>query len=83
MTKRKFGVFSSSENPEQLALTVKGIIVSLASLIVLVAAGLGFPVSVEQVAVLAGSIGTAVGAIATLSGLIRKIVIAVQARIRS
>jgi len=83
MQNKKFGSLSSSENPEQLALTVKGVIVSLASIIVLVGSRFGFPLSIEQVAIFAGSIGAAVGAIVTLSGLIRKMVIAIQAKVQA
>lgn len=77
---RKYGALSSSEDPQKLAATVTGVIVSLASLIVLVASNLGFPLNVQQVTSFAGILGTAVGAIWALYGLVRKVVIAIATK---
>lgn len=77
---RKFGALTSSENPDKLAATITGLIVTCASLIVLFAGQLDLPLSMEQVTAQAGVIGTGVGAIWTLFGLLRKIVIAIATR---
>lgn len=72
MTNRKFGALSSSQDPQKLAAWVTGIIISLSSVIALVLSKvLSLPVSAEQVAGLASSIGAAIGAIWFLFGLIR------------
>lgn len=71
---------SSSENPQKLAVTVTGIIVALASLIVLFAGHLGFPITVQQVTDFAGALGTAVGTIVTVAGIIRKVIIAMSTK---
>lgn len=79
-TTKKFGSFSSSEDPQKLAATVTGAIIGCSSLIIFGLGRLGLPVSVEQVTTYAGVLGTAVGAIWTLYGLIRKAVIAFATR---
>lgn len=69
---------ASTVNPDKVAITITGIFVSSASLIVIAASHLGFPVTVEQVATFAGELGTAVGAIVTVWGVIQKIVVAIE-----
>lgn len=69
---------SSSEDPQKLAATVTGSIIAVSSLLVLVAGHFGFPLTVEQVTTYAGELGTAVGAIWAVFGLVRKMVIAIQ-----
>lgn len=76
-TQRRFGSLSSSTDPEKLSATVTGLIVSIASVLALLLSKvLGLPITAEQVATYAGSIGSAVGGIWFLFGLIRKGVVA-------
>lgn len=80
MNTRKFGALTSSVDPEKLAMTVSGLIISSASLIVLIAGRFGFPLTVEQLTTYAGELGTAVGFIVTTYGLIRKLVVKIATR---
>lgn len=77
-TTKKFGTLTSVTNPEQLAASVTGFLISSASLIVLLAGHLGFSLTIEQVTTYAGALGTAVGVIWMTFGLLRKIVVAIQ-----
>jgi hypothetical protein len=72
---KRFGAFSSSTNPEEVANTVKGIVLALASLIILVAGQFGVPLAESDVAVFAQNIGLAAGALWTLYGLGMKVVV--------
>ena len=79
---KKYGAFSSSEDYNKLADTVRGVIVSLSSIIIFVGALKGFPVSNDQIIQFAqqagttiGAFGTAVGSIWTMYGLIKKIIV--------
>jgi hypothetical protein len=72
---RKFGALSSSANPEELAASVQGAILAVSAVIVFVAGLLGVPLAESEIAELASQAGIAVGALATLFGLIRKIVV--------
>ncbi len=69
---------ASTVNPNKVATTVTGIFVFSASLIVIAASHLGFPVTVEQVATFGGELGAAAGAIVTVWGVIQKIVVAIE-----
>jgi len=82
MQNKKFGALTSSEDYNKLADTVKGVIVSLSSVIIFVAALKG--VTVTQAGVLAfaqqagttiGAFGATIGAIWTFYGLIKKVAI--------
>lgn len=77
---RKYGALSSSTNPDQLAATITGLIISFASLIVLFAGHLGFSLTIEQVTTYAGELGTGIGAIWTVFGILRKITVAIYNR---
>lgn len=77
---RKFGAITSSVDPEKIALTVSGLMISSASIIVIVLGHLGFPVSVEQVTNFAGALGTTIGFIVTVYGLIRKLLVKIATR---
>lgn len=83
--RKKYGAFTSSEDYNKLADTVKGVIVGLSSLIIFFAAMKGITVTeagvlafAQQAGTTIGAVGTAVGAIFTLYGLIKKGVIAVS-----
>jgi len=71
---RKYGALSSSTNPEEVANTVKGFIVSIASIILIVAPLAGVSVTLEQITTAGGQLGLAAGAIWTLYGIIMKVV---------
>lgn len=68
MEEKKYGAFSSSANPEKLAATIKGLVLSLTSIIVLAT-----PLTEVQVVELATQIGLIAGAVWTLYGAGRKI----------
>ncbi len=79
---KKFGALTSSEDYSKLADTVKGVIVSLSSVIIFIGALKGFSVTTNQIAQFAqqagttiGAFGTAIGSIWTMYGIIKKIVI--------
>jgi hypothetical protein len=77
---RKFGALSSSEDPQKLADTVKGIIIGAATLIIFVAQQFGFEVATENITEMAVVLGAAISSVWTLYGIIKKIVIAVRAK---
>lgn len=72
------GILASSEDPNKLADTVRGLIITFASLIIFFGAHLGFSVSIEQVTNFAGELGAAVGVIWTTYGLLKKVIIAIK-----
>ncbi len=80
---KRFGAFSSSEDPSKLAASVTGTLVAFSSLIVFFAGHAGFPLSVEQVTNYAGVLGTAIGSIWAVWGLSRKAFIAILAKFQS
>lgn len=69
---------SSSVDPAKLSTTVSGVIVSLSAILIFVAGKFGIMLGAEQISLLAVQIGGAVGALATLYGIIRKIVVIVS-----
>ena len=71
----RYGKFSSSTNPEEVASTVRGFIVSIASIILMVAPLAGLSLTLEQITTVGGQLGLAAGAIWTLYGLIMKAVV--------
>lgn len=76
---QNLGIIGSSTNSAKVAATVTGLMVSVASIIVLISGHFGFPVTVENVTTFAGELGTAAGVIYTIFGIIRKIVVKVTA----
>lgn len=82
-------ILQSSGNPEELSRTVKGIIISFSSVIILIAS-IYFHTSLstdqvaafaDQVAQTVSAVGIAYGAIHTLYGLIMKIVHTVDSKL--
>ena len=73
--RRKFGALSSSENPEALSATVKGAILSVASLILFAAKWLDVPFTETDVVNLATNAGMAAGSLWFLFGVLRKLVV--------
>jgi hypothetical protein len=80
MEKRRFGRLSSSADPEKLSTMVSGAILSLSSLLIWGGSVIGVPLTQNEVAALATQIGLVVGGLAFLYGVVRKIVVAVNAR---
>lgn len=79
---KKFGALSSSTDPSQLAATIQGLIISFSSIIIFIGALKGIPVTeagvasfAQQAGATAGAIGTAIGGIVTIYGLVRKIIV--------
>lgn len=78
---KKYGALTSSQNPEEIANTVKGIVLALSGVITLFATHfLGLSLSSTDVLTLATGLGTGAGAVWTCYGLIMKLVVAVSAR---
>ena len=77
---RKFGALSSSTDPSGLAATVSGVIIGFSALIVYGAALMGFTIVDGQVSAFATQLGLAVGSLVTLYGVLRKVVVAVNAK---
>lgn len=71
---KKFGSITSSQDPEQIAQTVKGIVLGLSSVIILVATQFfHVTLSANDVLSLATEAGTIAGVILTLYGLVMKL----------
>ena len=75
MEKSKYGVFSSSTNPGDIANTVRGAILGVSGLIMFLAPLAGLSVSAEEITSLAGGLGIGAGALWTVYGLIMKAVV--------
>lgn len=81
MDNRKFGALSSSEDPQKLADTVKGAIISISSIIIFIAAWKGIVVDSAGIEAFAQQIGTtvsaatfAIGSVWTTYGIIKKLI---------
>ena len=76
MKEPRYGALSSSQDPEQIATTVKGIVLALSSVIILVAGSVfHITLSAGDVLSLATDIGIGAGAVWTIYGLIMKLVV--------
>jgi len=64
----------SSVDPSKLSATVTGLIISLASVVILIAGHFGITLTTEAVTAYAAHIGEAIGSIVFIFGLLRKIV---------
>jgi len=65
----KFGAITSSTNPEEIAMRVKGITLALSSVIILIATqAFHVQLTANDVISLAGELGAVAGAITTLYG---------------
>lgn len=76
---KKFGVFSSSVDPQKLSMTVQSIILGGSALIVFFGAKLGYALTSGDIQAIASSagafaaqVGIAISAIGTIYGLVRK-----------
>lgn len=74
MQNKKFGALSSSQNPQQLAAWVQGLILSAGAFIIMGASWFGITLVDEQITDLATQGGLAVGALWTLFGAVRAVV---------
>ena len=77
---KKFGILSSSTNPEQLGQTVKGIILGASTIILFVAGLLNIPFADADVVQLATQVGAAVSSLWILFGIGQKVVVAIYDR---
>lgn len=77
-TNKKFGALSSSEDPQKLADTVKGLIISLSGVIILVLHVFDINIMAEQVSLFATELAFSIGSILTIYGLIKKFIIWIQ-----
>ena len=75
-THRKYGALSSSSNPQEIANTVKGVIVALSSVIIFIAASVfNITLNASDVLGIAADIGIGAGAIWTIYGLLMKLIV--------
>ncbi len=66
---RKFGAFTSSQNPEELATRVKGIVLAMSSILIFIAGQFfHITVSANDILTLATELGSIAGAVMTLYG---------------
>lgn len=72
---KRFGALSSSSNPQEVANTVKGVVLSLSSLIIFFAGQVGVPFAEGDVANFAQNLGFAIGGLWALYGLLMKVVV--------
>lgn len=77
MENKKFGVLSSSTNPNSLADSVKGAIVLCSGLIIVLGQYFGVPLTETTVMEVASQSGVAVGAIWAIYGLLKKVLVRV------
>ena len=71
---KKFGAITSSQNPEEIANTVKGIVLSLSSVIILIATQFfGVQLNANDVSTLATNVSMVAGAVWTLYGVVLKV----------
>lgn len=80
MNQKKFGMLTSSVDSTQVANTVRGIVLSLSSTLLLLAPLANISLTAEQLTTLAGQLGLAAGATWTLYGLGLKLVAFVTKR---
>lgn len=73
---KKFPILGSSQDPEQLALTVKGVLLTLIPVVVLIAAGLHVTLDPNDLASFVNTLLGVVTTCITLFGIGRKIVTA-------
>ena len=72
---KRFGALSSSEDPQKLADTVKGVIVGLSGLIIIGLHLIGIDIGSAQVSSFASEAAIAISSIWTGYGLIKKFII--------
>jgi len=76
---KKFGALTSSQDPEQIANTVRGIVLAFSGIITLLATQFfHLSLSSTDVLSLATGLGTAAGAVWTVYGLILKLIVFVS-----
>jgi hypothetical protein len=78
MNQKKFGAITSSQDPEQVANTVKGLVLSFSAIIILLAQQFfHLSLSANDVASFATEASVAAGAVWTLYGLVMKLLVLV------
>ena len=75
MINKRFGSLSSSENPSELAATVKAAILAISSLVIMVSSKYGLGITQDTMIEIATQLGLAISSIYFLFGILRKIII--------
>lgn len=75
---KKFGLLSSSIDPQQLSATVSGAILSVSAILLFLAHQLGFNIGTNDITNFAQQAGLAVGFMWMLFGIVRKVIVSVQ-----
>ncbi len=70
---KRFPVLGSSQNPEQLALTVKGVLLTLIPIVVMMAGGLNITLNSDDLIAFVNTLFGIVTLGITLYGIVRKI----------
>lgn len=70
---KKYGALSSSADPEKLALTVKGLLVSLIPIVIILANRFGVDLAETDLSYLIEALGGSIAAIMIFMGAVRKI----------
>lgn len=66
-------IVRSSEDPEKVSMTIKGILTSYVGFILLLAHATGFPLAEAQVIEVISQVSLACGAVVMIAGAVRKI----------
>ncbi len=75
-----YRIFGSSEDPQKLGDTVKGLILSLSVVIIAVAGHFGFTLGQPEIVNLATALGGAVASVWTIYGLLKKVLVKTAVR---
>lgn len=75
---KKFGILTSSVDPNKLATTVQGFILGASAFIIFTLHKAGIEIGSDQITVFAYQIGTVISSLMILFGAIRKIVLLVH-----
>lgn len=78
MEEKKFGLLSSSANPQVLSTTVKGFILGFSGVIIAIGQYFGVGITETEIMEFASNAGIAVGALAFIFGLVQKGVVWIQ-----
>jgi len=73
MIHKKFPVLGSSENPNNLAMTVKGILLGLVPIAVIIFTNVGIDITSGELTEIVNAVVALIAGVVTVIGLVRKI----------
>lgn len=74
------GAVGSSTNPAEVSASVSGLILAFSSVIILIAGSMGLNVAQTEIAEFSAQVGTAIGAVWFIFGVVRKVVVALSVK---